>query len=67
MSDFLKRLKDAVENFDMATATALSDELHEAEDSGYVISHEEDKLWTKLTQKIIEKSKAEKDQYNNMA
>jgi len=55
MSDFLRRLEDAVKNFDLETAETLSNDLHQAEDEGYVVSREEENLWFRITTKIVGK------------
>lgn len=43
------RLLHALEEFDLAKAEALSEQLQEAEADGYVLTQQEDKLWERLT------------------
>lgn len=70
MNDFLKRLKAAIEQFDLKEAVALSKEIHQAEEDGYTVSREEDKLWGRLTEKILQESgngSKDRDSYENMS
>ncbi len=50
---FEERLLGILDNFDLKVAEALSISIHEAEKAGYEITDEENKLWLKLTDKII--------------
>ena len=49
---FHAKLIEALRNFDLEDAEALSDEIHEAECSGYDVARIEDELWECLTVKI---------------
>lgn len=51
-SQFKERLKKALEDFDINAAEFISTELYEAEQAGYEITDEEDKLWARLTKCI---------------
>lgn len=50
---FYERLKEMLQNFNLEAALKLSDEIHEAESHGYEIWRVEDRLWEKLTDKIL--------------
>jgi len=54
-AQLVKSLRSA--DFDLETALSLSDEIHKAEEDGYILSAWEDKLWLELTDKIEEKRK----------
>lgn len=49
---FKARLKNALENFDVHTAETVVDDIYAAEQGGYEITDEEDKLWARLTRCI---------------
>ena len=50
---FYARLKAVLKDFDLKTAEALSLEMHDAECNGYPVIPLEDRLWFKLTEKIL--------------
>lgn len=49
---FTEKLKYALSEFDLQRAEALSEEIHEAEEDGYVLTVAEDRLWERLTRCI---------------
>lgn len=49
---FEKRLKQLVTKFDKEKAFSLSLEIHTAEENGYDLTPKEERLWSKLTEKI---------------
>lgn len=46
---FKNRLQKALDRFDIADAERLLDEVHTAEETGYVLTATEDRLWNRLT------------------
>jgi hypothetical protein len=50
---FRKRLEYMLQNFNLKAALSLSDEIHKAESNGYEVWKTEDRLWEKLTDKIL--------------
>lgn len=49
---FKARLQRALEAFDIHAAEFISTEIHAAEQTGYEVTEEEDKLWERLTRCI---------------
>jgi hypothetical protein len=50
---FTERLLATLRNFSTKAASELTDEIHEAEANGYQISNLEDRLWLRLTDRIL--------------
>lgn len=46
---FKEKLLQALKHFDLTRAELLCEELHEAEQVGYTLTREEDRLWERLT------------------
>lgn len=51
---FYSLLQQQLNDFNLYKAELLSDAIHEAESRGYEISKSEDRLWMKLTEKILD-------------
>jgi hypothetical protein len=49
---FKARLQQALEDFDIHAAETVVDDIYEAEQGGYEITDEEDRLWARLTRCI---------------
>ena len=64
---FAGRLAALLENFDVQAAEALCVEMHEVEGTGYDMGHHEDRLWMKLTEKLVDYWHEEKSHENENA